>query len=87
MKEFVPTHKLVVDIPAWKLPKGTLLRQINPFGEWERMCFTKDDYDRNCKIPWIFTSDEIESLPEWETIRKEMIRTINERAIFHGNLE
>ena len=78
-KTFVPTHRLVVDIPELKLSKGTLMRQVNPFAgppDDDLLCFTEDDYKRNCKEPWVMLPQHLEPLESWPAIRQEMMDDI-----------
>lgn len=76
------THKLIDDIPQLNLKKGTLLRQINPFAGYgsldECLCLDENDIKEGRRTPWVFYPSSIDPLPEWELIRKEMIKEICE---------
>jgi len=74
MKPFVPTHKLKDDIPALRLKKGLLLRQINPFatGYYDhRLMKTERDWYEHAS-PWILTEADLEELLDCEKIMQEM---------------
>jgi hypothetical protein len=77
---FVPTHRLKEEM--YSMPKGTLLRQNNPYADDRssvRYCYTQDEWDRGSRDPWLLVSDELEELSEWQAIRQEMIERMNKR--------
>lgn len=80
---FVPTHKLKENIPELKLVKGMLLRQVNPFGERDLLCYTQEEWEQGCCHPWILSPGDIEPLPEWKSIQKEMIKDI---SLYHERI-
>ena len=79
---FVPTHKLISDIPELHLKAGALLRQINPFAagrDAHLMMLEEVDY-LNHRQPWILTSGDVEPLDNWNVERAAMMECILNRC-------
>ncbi len=73
---FKATHILKESIPQLRLRKGMPLRQINPMGDKERLCYTQEEWERNCRQPWILHPAQLEPLPDWEIQQRQMIDDI-----------
>jgi hypothetical protein len=68
---FKPTHRLRHQF--YGLPAGTPVRQVNPFGDNERMVYTEEEWIEGCRDPWFCHPLDLEPLPEWEQIRQQQI--------------
>lgn len=77
--QFVPTHRLLEDIPQLRLTAGMLMRQINPFGYDILHMLDENDWNRRSQNAWLLHASQFEPLPDWPTIRQEMIERIMRR--------